>query len=53
MAPSFVPGPIFTAVVTVPLSVGCKVFVWCCKRSKLAWGSAKYQFILMNLENWG
>jgi hypothetical protein len=35
---SFVPGPNVTAVITTPVSVGCKVFVWCCKRSKLPWG---------------
>ena len=36
---SFIPGPNVTAVITMPISVGCKVFVWCCKRSKLPWGS--------------
>ncbi len=36
---SFIPGPNVTAIVTIPISVGCKVFVWCCKRSKLPWGS--------------
>ena len=36
---SFVPGPNVTAIVTMPISVGCKVFVWCCKKSKLPWGS--------------
>jgi len=35
---SFVPGPNITAVLTTPISVGCKVFVWCCKKSKLPWG---------------
>ena len=35
---SFIPGPNVTAVVTMPVSVGCKVFVWCCKRSRLPWG---------------
>ena len=35
---SFIPGPNVTAVVTMPVSVGCKVFVWCCKKSKLPWG---------------
>lgn len=35
---SFVPGPNVTAIITTPISVGCKVFVWCCKRSKLPWG---------------
>lgn len=34
---SFIPGPNVTTVVTMPISVGCKVFVWCCKRSKLPW----------------
>lgn len=38
---SFVPGPNVTALVTMPISVGCKVFVWCCKKSKLPWGSCK------------
>lgn len=32
---SFIPGPNLTAVVTMPISYGYKVFVWCCKRSKL------------------
>ncbi len=36
---SFITGPNVTAIVTIPISVGCKVFVWCCKRSKLPWGS--------------
>jgi hypothetical protein len=36
---SFIPGPNITAVVTLPISVGCKVFVWCCKKSKLPWGT--------------
>jgi hypothetical protein len=31
---SFVPGPNVTTVITIPLSVGCKVFVYCCKRAK-------------------
>lgn len=35
---SYIPGPNVTALVTAPISVGCKVFVWCCKRSKLPWG---------------
>jgi hypothetical protein len=35
---SFIPGPNVTAVVTMPVSVGCKVFVWCCKKSNLPWG---------------
>lgn len=34
---SFVPGSNVTALVTTPISVGCKVFVWCCKKSKLRW----------------
>lgn len=34
---SFIPGPNVTAVVTMPVSVGCKVFVWCCQKSKLPW----------------
>lgn len=39
IAVSFVPGPNITALITTPVSVGCKVFVWCCKKSKLPWGS--------------
>ena len=35
---SFVPGPNVTALVTTPISVGSKVFVWSCKKSKLPWG---------------
>jgi hypothetical protein len=35
---SFISGPNVTTVVTLPISVGCKVFVWCCKKSKLPWG---------------
>jgi hypothetical protein len=36
---SFVPGPNVTVIITMPVSVGCKVFVWCCKKSKLPWRS--------------
>jgi hypothetical protein len=36
---SFVPGPNVTAIITTSVSVGCKVFVWCCKKSKLPWGT--------------
>lgn len=36
---SFIPGPNVTAIITMPISIGCKVFVWCCKRSKLPWSS--------------
>ena len=39
IAASFAPGPNVTALVTTPVSWGCKVFVWCCKRSKLPFGS--------------
>lgn len=35
---SFVPGPNVTALITTPVSFGCKVFVYCCKQSKLPWG---------------
>ena len=39
MAASFIPGPNVTTVVTVPISVGCKVFVYCCKKAKkMPWG---------------
>jgi hypothetical protein len=35
MATSFIPGPNVTTVVTV----GCKVFVYCCKKAKkMPWG---------------
>ncbi len=34
---SFVPGPNVTAVVTLPGSVACKMFVWGCKNQKLPW----------------
>jgi hypothetical protein len=36
---SFVPGPNVTTLLTTPVSVGCKVFVHCCKHSKLPWRS--------------
>lgn len=36
---SFIPGPNVTSVVTIPISFGCKVFVWSCKKSKLPWRS--------------
>lgn len=35
---NFIPGPNVTTVVTVPVSVGCKTFVWACKRSSLPFG---------------
>lgn len=39
IATSFIPGPNVTTVVTVPISMGCKVFVYCCKRAKsIPWG---------------
>jgi hypothetical protein len=38
MATSFIPGPNVTTLVTVPVSVGCKVFGYCCKRAKMPWG---------------
>jgi hypothetical protein len=38
---SFVPGPNITVLVTTPISVFCKTFVWACKRSKLPWGTCK------------
>lgn len=34
---SFVPGPNMAAIATMPISWGCKTFVWCCKRSKIPW----------------
>ena len=30
---SFVGGPNVTTLVTTPISIGCKTFVWCCKNS--------------------
>ena len=39
IAASFIPGPNVTTIVTVPVSVGCKVFVYCCKKAKkMPWG---------------
>ena len=39
MAASFIPGPNVTTVVTVPISVGCKVFLYCYKKAKkMPWG---------------
>jgi len=39
VAASFIPGPNVTTVITVPISVGCKVFVHCCKKAKkMPWG---------------
>ena len=39
MAAFFIPGPNVMTVVTVPISVGCKVFVYCCKKAKkMPWG---------------
>ena len=39
MATSFIPGPNVTTVITVPVSVGCKVFVYCYKKvKKMPWG---------------
>lgn len=35
---SFIPGPNITSVITIFISVGCKVFVYCCKKSTLPWG---------------
>jgi hypothetical protein len=34
---NFVVGPNVSTVVTIPVSVGCKTFVYCCKRAKLPW----------------
>ena len=39
IAVSFIPGPNVTTAVMVPVSVGCKVFVYCCKKAKqMPWG---------------
>lgn len=32
-----IPGPNVPSVVTMSVSVGYKLFVWCCKKSKLPW----------------
>jgi len=37
---SFIPGPNVTSIITITISVGCKMFVWCCKKSKLPLGVA-------------
>lgn len=34
---NFVPGPNITQVVTLPVSTGCKTFVYLCKSAKLPW----------------
>jgi hypothetical protein len=34
IAASFIPGPNVTTVITIPVFVGCKVFVFCCKKAK-------------------
>ena len=34
IATSFVPSPNVTSLFTVLVSVGCKVFVYCCKKAK-------------------
>lgn len=33
---SFVPGPNLTFYLTSPVSLTCKVFVWCCKRGEVS-----------------
>jgi len=33
----WVPGPNITTLVTMPLSWGCKTFVWACKNKTLPW----------------
>ena len=39
IATSFIPGPNVTTIFTVPVSVGCKVFVYCYKKAKkMPWG---------------
>ena len=39
IAASFIPGPNVTTGLTVPVFVGCKVFVYCCKKAKkMPWG---------------
>ena len=41
IATNFVPGANVSTVVTVPVSLFCKVFVYCCKRAQLPWGCRK------------
>lgn len=39
MAASFIPGTNVTTLITVPVFVDCKVFVYCCKKAKkMPWG---------------
>lgn len=35
---TFLPGANISTVVTVPVSIGCKTFVWACKGAKVPWG---------------
>ena len=41
-AASFIPGPNVITVVTIPVSVGCKVFVYCCKKAKKCYGVVRF-----------
>ena len=34
----FLPGPNLTGIIPIPVSIGPKLFVYGCKKSKLAWG---------------
>jgi len=42
MIACWVPGPNITNLVTVPVSWGCKTFVWSCKNKKLPWNAGCY-----------
>lgn len=36
---SFIPSPNVTTIITVSISLGCKIFVYCCKKAKkVPWG---------------
>lgn len=38
---SFLPGLNVTSVVTIPISMSCKTFRWCCKRAGLPFGCGR------------
>lgn len=37
MLASWAPGPNITTLITMPISAGCKTFVWACKNKTLPW----------------
>jgi hypothetical protein len=48
---SFAPGPNVTVIVTLPISAGCKTFVWACKNQTLPWnaGCAPVQGLIFTI----